>query len=712
MRPAFAVLLAVVAATLAPMWEPASGGLLRAQTPIAPPAVLRGRVVAADKPNIPDRPLARARVTVIAGGQSSPPVYADDAGAFAMPFPASAQTVRVAKSGYVPIDIVRPPAATPLTIVMRRAAIVRGRVVDGSGDPSVGVPVRLRGVPARDQNASASASPSPVASITETDDRGEFRFGGLPAGRYAIDSARGGDPTAVLEDLPPAMLAMRRSLAEIARDAPPASETVTVDVTAGGDASLTLVQNISAVSYPYAGVGGVVTGTLFDEFGEPAEDVSVRLWLTRFVEGRAVLTPAGRSRRVDDTGRYRLFHVPAGRYLVVATLDPASETGRTEPEPFLPVYYPGRLEVGEAIRIDVARAQETPGIDMTVVRSRGARVFGVALSASGTRLGGRVLLVPSDSFGPLRAAPAAIGNGLTAAPLSAVPAAGGAFEIRNVPPGVYALQAVATLGFSEPAIETATINGIRRTVRFDLMHIEGITEFTMQRLAVNDGDVGPVALTTVVTSVVSGRVTVDGPGRTITPADFEIRAANVEQDEVPGMDSPARRATIERDGSFRLAGLTGRSLIVLTRAPPGWWLESADIGGLNAAEEPVAFGSPAESRDDVTIVLAPTGATLAGRIDDGEAAASVVVFPVARALRIPGSRYLRTTSADAESRYALDSLPPGDYYVIAVEEPDGEPQGQWDDPEALEVLAPLAQRVTMGERDTRTLDLRRQRLSR
>jgi len=690
---------------LAALWGPPSGGPLLA----AQPTALRGRVIAAD-PGLPDVPLRRARLTVIAGGQAAAPVFADEAGAFALTVPSSPYTLRVTKAGYAPVDLLRPPAGPPLTVTLPRAAAVRGRVVDAAGDPSVGVAVRLRRL------SPPPAESGAIQAVGETDDRGEFRFGSLPAGRYAIDATHAGDPTAVLEDMPHEMAAMmREAMAQRARESPPTTETVIVDATPGDDAAVTLVQNFPALSYPYAAVGGVVTGVLLDEFGEPAENVSVRLWLSRFVDGRVVMAPAGRSRGVDDGGRYRMYHVPAGRYMVVVTPAPEPEPGGTRPEPFLSVYYPGRLEVGAAADIDVARAQETSGVDMTVLRSRGARVYGTALSAAGGRLNGSVLLVPSDSSGPQRAAPFALGSGISTAPLAASPAADGTFEIRNVPPGLYALQAAATNTSGNRATESITVNGVQRTVLIDLMHVEGITEFAMQRLAVGEADIGPVTMTTIATSVVSGRVTVDGPGRLISPAEFELIAANIDPDEIPAVSGAFRRgAEIESDGTFRLTGLTGRSLIVLARAPSGWWLKSAEIGGLNAAEEPVAFGSSADSRDDVTLVLSPNGATISGRVTDAENASgfSVVVFPVAPGLRVPGSRYLRTTALDTDGRFSLNSFPPGDYYAIAVEEADGETLGQWENPAALNTLAPLAQRVTLRESELRTLDLRLQRVPR
>ena len=100
MRLALAVFLTLISL------RPSTGG----PAPAAQPATLHGRVVAADEPTLPERPLPRARLTLIAAGQTSPAVFADDAGAFALEVPASDYTVRVTKSGYAPVDIARAPA--------------------------------------------------------------------------------------------------------------------------------------------------------------------------------------------------------------------------------------------------------------------------------------------------------------------------------------------------------------------------------------------------------------------------------------------------------------------------------------------------------------------------------------------------------------------------------------------------------------------------
>jgi hypothetical protein len=662
-----------------------------------------GRVVA----TADDVPLPRARVAVIVDGRTLTTAFTDAEGRFELSVPGSSYTLRVTKSGYAPLDISgSAQTRQPITVLLARAAVITGRVVDAAGQPAVGMSVRVRrlGAPAG----------APAAEIhADTDDRGEYRVGNLPAGRYSLHSYFGADPTTSIDDIPPEMAAVMRTVRqERMRSAPPMSATATVEIGAGAEAEVTLVQNEPAVALPYAQVGGVVTGTLVDEFGEPAENVTLRLWQTRFLDGRLVLAPAGQSRRVDDIGRYRMFHVPAGRYLLVVTPDPEPIAGTREPVPFLPVYFPGRLEMGSASEIQVNRAQESASADMVVPRSRGARIYGTALDSAGNRLSGNVLLVPSQfSNAASPTAPSYRGNGLSLAPLATMPAADGSFEVRNVPPGVYALQAAATVAESSTA--TFTVNGVQHAARIENTHIEGVTEFALLRLTVSDQDIGPLALTTVPTSTISGRITIEGPGRLITPADFGLAVSNVDPDEVPAV-MMRRDVEIERDGTFRITGLTGRSRVVLTRAPAGWWLKSVDIRGLNAATEPVEFGSPDDSRDDVTIVLADSGGTLEGKVTGGAnpEESSIVIFATDRALRMSGSRYVRTTVPDAEGRFSLNSFPPGQYFAIAVEADDGDVAGDWESPDRLDALAQVAQRVTVGERENRRLDLRVMRIAR
>ena len=58
--------------------------------------------------------------------------------------------------------------------------------------------------------------------------------------------------------------------------------------------------------------------------------------------------------------------------------------------------------------------------------------------------------------------------------------------------------------------------------------------------------------------------------------------------------------------------------------------------------------------------------------------------------------------ASTAGQFGLSSLPPGDYYAIAIRE---ENAADWRDPAILDVLARAATRVTILEGEHRTVDL-------
>jgi hypothetical protein len=69
----------------------------------------------------------------------------------------------------------------------------------------------------------------------------------------------------------------------------------------------------------------------------------------------------------------------------------------------------------------------------------------------------------------------------------------------------------------------------------------------------------------------------------------------------------------------------------------------------------------------------------------------------------PSSRYIASARPDQEGRFQVKNLPAGGYYAIAVEYL---PQGEWNDPEVLERLRPTATKFTLGEGESKVLDLK------
>jgi hypothetical protein len=621
-------------------------------------------------------PLARARITVQSAGRSSDPVLTDTDGGAEIVVPRAPYTLRIAKSGFAPREVRSSDiSAVALEVTLLPASVLTGRVTDAMGEPAVSVNVAFRRLDPRE-------APQPAEVRVDTDDLGEFRLGNLVAGRYSLHTEQGFDLIGMFDHMPAvdslaALELMKREM-QAQRKAPPLSQAVEVEVRPGEELSVTLVHDRPSVTLPYAVVGGVITGVVLDEQGEPAEGMLMTLWQPE-QNWATYVWPKGRTRRTDDRGRYRLFHIPAGQYLVSASNPadpPAFDPGDMR---FLRTYFPGRTDIAEAWKIDVGRSQERSGIDMTVTAAPGSRVYGSVLNASGQHRAS-VTLTSSHAAGAFA---------LT--PRSAVVAADGRFELRNVPPGNYVLQAVS--GSTD-----------------DPLHVE-VNEFTAQRVTVTSGDVGPLTLTTLPKSTLTGRIRLEGDNRSTDPGDFGLRAVPVDRDDAPSVRGLSPDSEIGSDWRFTMSGLLARSRIALARAPDGWWIKSAMIGGVDAAQDPVSFGTKEDSRDDVTIVLADNGATIAGRVLDDRKQAleafNVVVFATDRTQWFEGSRYIRTAGPENGGGFRVASLAPGEYYVAATDYLDTDPTAEgMKTTDALSGLARSAERVTIGEGQRRLVDLR------
>jgi 5-hydroxyisourate hydrolase-like protein (transthyretin family) len=137
-----------------------------------------GRVVADDT----GAAIPNARVTAVAAGVALPGtqvVLTDGDGRFSIGVPATGRArVGASKSGYGHFE--SDPIGKALTVELRlpRAAAVAGHVVDSRGDPAAGVSVAIERASAAEQRT--------IVARTETDDRGEYRIGSLPAGEFVV----------------------------------------------------------------------------------------------------------------------------------------------------------------------------------------------------------------------------------------------------------------------------------------------------------------------------------------------------------------------------------------------------------------------------------------------------------------------------------------------------------------------------------------------
>ena len=164
-------------------------------------SIVRGRVVADEGRT----PLARARVSLSAVRRSDriDPIYTDTEGRFEFSgLAAGRYSLAISKTGYVwgrlgereveraiQFDLGDRAILDGVDARLLKAAAISGRIVDDLGDPLLAASVSVGAL----QRVNGQLLVNTLRA-TVTDDRGEFRFGGLFAGvtSYSVESASAG----------------------------------------------------------------------------------------------------------------------------------------------------------------------------------------------------------------------------------------------------------------------------------------------------------------------------------------------------------------------------------------------------------------------------------------------------------------------------------------------------------------------------------------
>ena len=462
--------------------------------------------------------------------------------------------------------------------------------------------------------------------------------------------------------------------------------------------------------WKHAAIGGTIT----DEAGEPVVGLQVRVLANTLTGGRRRFNSVGGT-VTDDRGAYRITNLVPGDYKVVASpplvsisvsamndamrtkggvgdgaeiaaaigagrgvqigdammsvgrgiaVPPPPVNGRVQVYP--PTYHPSTLAAAQAPLITVGAGEDRSGIDIQLQPVTTARVSGTVIFPSGAPSMAVVRLVP------------VVGDELDYggyAPLTATDMQG-VFVFPAVVPGQYKLQTSARqAGDGLWANVPIAVGGDQENVAVALspgLSIAGRIEF--------DGN-APRPERVQVTVVAEA---IDGQGAST----------------LPGAASPSTSGT-----EFALKGhVGGRYLLRIPASPAGWMFKSATLNGVDVSETPFEL-----SRDvsDVVVTFTDRWTGLSGVVQGaGAAGASVVVFPTdAQAWSQYGSnpRRLKSARADAQGRFGISSLPPGDYYAAAIRDEDS---AEWRDPKNLDALARSATRVSIGDGEHRTLDLR------
>lgn len=508
-----------------------------------------------------------------------------------------------------------------------KSASVSGRVTV-AGKPAAGITVVAV--------ARGSFLDSRTAGKTITDEEGNYRLGGLPAGTLSI-------------------VPVAKALA-VGPDSKTNELGQSVNVAEG--------EAITKVDFALFR-GAVVTGKITDAQGNPI--IGERVNVARNGDGEAPspmgLLGGGRN-RTDDRGIYRVYGLSPGNYKVSVGQAPGSSSisvmGRGTSQ-YPRTFYPNVQDEAKATVLELSEAEEVGNLDITLGKE------GTSYSASGR-------VVDADSGQPVPAvyiaySPVADGDlqmgGMNFS--GAQSDATGKFRLDSVKPGRYAAYTMATgqesTTYSDPAafeIADADVSGLEIKVHRGA---------TISGTAVIENNFDPAVAAVLKSVVLSAYVAPKG----VTAPSFAS-------------------GKINPDGSFQLKGLSpGKARINIQgfpTAPKGLTLLRTEVEGLDQPDG-LEITSSAQLKN-VRLVFAYGTGIVRGevRLEGGALPNGVGLRLILRSPPGDNRKFIRYMEIDSRNHFTAENLPPGTYELFL--------QGVGDNEEPMPVFAPVIRSVTVA----------------
>ncbi len=483
---------------------------------------------------------------------------------------------------------------------------VSGRVTI-EGKPAAGVAVMLE-----------AEWHKPVSKLLQgqTDAEGRFRISGAPPGTYTLR-----------------VHAYAHVMAASDRHLPGGKRMVL----AAGDS----VDGIEFDLTP----GAVVTGRVVDENGQPVVGVYVGVLKPRrkgdhHNEGVELHYLPGRN-ETDDRGVYRLFGLPAGKFLIGVTIFTAAQDDTAN----YVTYYPGVADQEKAMAIELATGEEKTGLDITIPPPvKTYKVSGRLVDAvSGKGVPGvYVDCEPLDDNDWEKT------RTVEMSPEVRTTDAEGNFRIIGLQPGQYRL---ATTSWSH-------------------MQLEWYVE--EQTFEITDGNLSGIELKARRGGSISGVIVIEGsndPQALASRANLQVHLST--RQEGRNQSGQANSGYSNSQGRFRVAGLRAGEYglqVFQQSANRNLYFERIEVAGRSVNN--MIELREGQHLTDLRIVMTYGSSVVRGRVSfqNGEPPKGVC-FLVATGRQ--GHVYSLQATVSASSQYVLEGLAPGSYDLRLVAFPCG-----------------------------------------
>ncbi len=409
--------------------------------------------------------------------------------------------------------------------------------------------------------------------------------------------------------------------------------------------------------------GGVISGTVRDSDGEPVEEAHVTLWRRVYANGQPRIDDAD-SADTDDRGIYRFRKLPAGKYFLSAKKR-SSDWDKSDHSPksagpryeSIATFYPGVAALAMATPVEIGVGANVSSADIKLLRSPVFRVSGQVISGGSDGGAQQLALLPMPATAPDSARELEL--------VTYVSSNEGDFVFNHVPPGSYLLQTRSGTSGALP-------------------------------VEVGAKDVENVRLTTGRGAAIQGRVTVESNAK--LPLGSWAFVTNDGVQSGRSRIGPEQTFFVDKlkPGKYSIQILSGQMRQI--------YVKRVRMGGADLPMQKVDVA--ADSTNEVEVVLAQDGATLAGCVrgknGEGAASATVVLIPDG-AIRGRLDLY-RVASTDQFGGFRTDNIAPGSYKVLAWGEVE---DGQWFDQDFLShyLSTAAAWEATPNGQSTLTLDL-------
>ena len=425
-----------------------------------------------------------------------------------------------------------------------------------------------------------------------------------------------------------------------------------------------------------------ITGRVVDEFGDPLENVRIQAWRVSSFGGRVIVRA---SAGTNDNGEFRLNRLEPGRYLVAAMPMPGWSRGDADRDvPSLGMtFYPGVANLNEAQPVEVKLGATVSDLNFTLLELPRTSVAGLVTDLDGLPVGAGGV----TAFAVIPHAD--IGRRWVVGAANVRP--DGTFLLR-VPSGEYDLESYVGPTTAAP----------------------GYQYRASARVTVGAEPVTNVRLTASPHATLSGRVVFDAARK--APADSrQIRLTLTSARDWEDQCRAATVVEIRPDWTFSHADVSGRC--VLRSGESEWTLKSVRQGQTDLTDREIEF-RPGTDLHDLQVMLTDRVTELVPEVTDekGIATAEYVLLAFSDDPERWGehSRYVRAhtpslfsnTPAGRDLARSLRALPPGSYYVVALEDLAYE---DLRDGTFLEALIRHATRLSLTEGERRTIALRRVR---